>query len=267
MAGSVIHDPYQPCEGSRAVPRAGRHPRRAHRTRPPALPPALPPAHHCDDGTYAWDVISKITARGDSGTPRQAVMRAVALIVCEWVHHQPQPWRRPGDRDRGYLTALTGWGYQPSDVGQLVLAEPSTKGDTEPGDTEPDAEAEWADGHRTWSRMDREEGGAPGVRGTRPSTGCCATKRTPAAETGRGAGHLRPAVTVHVRVRPEGRRPIGLIGALSVRIEGSGPARPELSQRAQTTSAWRPRTVTTSATTGWPPPVTRSPWSTGARWK
>lgn len=183
------------------------------------------------------------------------------------VHHQPQPWRRPGERDRGYLTALTGWGYQPSDVGQLVLAEPSTKGDTEPGDTEPDAEAEWADGHRTWSWMDREEGGAPGVRGTRPSTGCCATKRTPAAETGRGAGHLRPAVTVHVRVRPEGRRPIGLIGALSVRIEGSGPARPELSQRAQTTSAWRPRTVTTSATTGWPPPVTRSPWSTGARWK
>ena len=33
---------------------------------------------------YAWDVISKITARGDSATPRQAVMLAVALIVCEW---------------------------------------------------------------------------------------------------------------------------------------------------------------------------------------
>ena len=35
----------------------------------------------------------------------------------------------PGERDRRYLTALIGWGYKPSDVEQLVLAD-TTQTDT-----------------------------------------------------------------------------------------------------------------------------------------
>jgi len=39
--------------------------------------------------------------------------------------------RHPGERDRRYLTALIGWGYKPSDVEQLVLADTTTTGDTD----------------------------------------------------------------------------------------------------------------------------------------
>ena len=36
-----------------------------------------------------------------------------------------QNQRHPGERDRRYLTALIEWGYQPSDVEQLILATPT----------------------------------------------------------------------------------------------------------------------------------------------
>ncbi len=39
--------------------------------------------------------------------------------------------RHPGERDRRYLTALIGWGYQPSDVEHLVLADTTTTADTD----------------------------------------------------------------------------------------------------------------------------------------
>ena len=56
--------------------------------------------------------------------PAGAVL-AVALIVCDLESTLSRnTWRRPQPRDRRYLTALIGWGYQPSDVERLILAEP-----------------------------------------------------------------------------------------------------------------------------------------------
>ena len=46
--------------------------------------------------------------------------------------------RHPGGRDRRYLTALIGWGNQPSDVERLILAQPEAA-------TEPTDEAEPTD--------------------------------------------------------------------------------------------------------------------------
>jgi hypothetical protein len=45
--------------------------------------------------------------------------------------HQPQ------QADRRYLTALIGWGFKPSHVERLILAQPETEPDQD-GDSEPD---------------------------------------------------------------------------------------------------------------------------------
>ena len=45
--------------------------------------------------------------------------------------------RRPNDRDRRYLTALIGWGYQPSDVERLILAQPEPVATEKDGTTQP----------------------------------------------------------------------------------------------------------------------------------
>ncbi len=103
-----------------------------------------------DDG-QAWDVPAKIVARVEQGTPRQMLMIAVGLLVCDWeTAISRETWRSPKERDRRYLTALIGWGYQPSDVERLILADttPTDTGDpglpsdgaeqTEAADTEDD---------------------------------------------------------------------------------------------------------------------------------
>ncbi len=49
----------------------------------------------------------------------------MALLVCEWESGTSRnTWRRPTARDERYLTALIAWGYQPSDVERLILAQP-----------------------------------------------------------------------------------------------------------------------------------------------
>jgi len=84
------------------------------------------------DDAY-WNASSKIEARISAATPRQALMLALALIVCEWESTTSRnTWRHPGERDRRYLTALIGWGYKPSDVEQLVLADTTQAETTDP---------------------------------------------------------------------------------------------------------------------------------------
>ena len=78
-----------------------------------------------DDWQRRYNAKSNITARADAAAPRQVLMLALALLVCEWESTTSRnTWRRPSDRDRRYLTALIGWGYQPSDVERLILAQP-----------------------------------------------------------------------------------------------------------------------------------------------
>jgi ParB family chromosome partitioning protein len=56
--------------------------------------------------------------------------------------------RSPKERDRRYLTALIGWGYQPSDVEQLVLADTTPTDAGDPGVPNEDAE-QTEDGQQT----------------------------------------------------------------------------------------------------------------------
>jgi ParB family chromosome partitioning protein len=91
-----------------------------------------------DDWERRYNAKSAITARADAATPKQAVMLAVALLVCEWeAGTSRNTWRRPSDRDRRHLSALIGWGYQPSDVERLILAQPE-----QPEPVEDDAKPE-----------------------------------------------------------------------------------------------------------------------------
>jgi len=86
-----------------------------------------------DDG-QAWDVPAKIVARVEQGTPRQMLMIAVGLLVCDWeTAISRETWRSPKERDRRYLTALIGWGYQPSDVERLILADTTPTDTGDPG--------------------------------------------------------------------------------------------------------------------------------------
>jgi len=53
-------------------------------------------------------------------------MLALALLVCEWESATSRStWRNPRERDYRYLSALTAWGYKPSDVEQLLLVPPA----------------------------------------------------------------------------------------------------------------------------------------------
>jgi len=73
-----------------------------------------------------YQATAALVSRAEAGTPRQALMLALALLVCEWESRTSRDtWRRPGERDRRYLATLVQWGYKPSDVEQLVLTPPA----------------------------------------------------------------------------------------------------------------------------------------------
>ena len=97
-----------------------------------------------EDWERRYNAKSNLTARADAAAPRQVLMLALALLVCEWESTTSRnTWRRPSDRDRRYLSALIGWGYQPSDVERLTLAQPEpTKPDNTAEQTESDNTAE-----------------------------------------------------------------------------------------------------------------------------
>ena len=96
-----------------------------------------------EDWERRYNAKSNLTARADAAAPRQVLMLALALLVCEWESATSRnTWRRPSDRDRRYLTALIGWGYQPSDVERLILAQPEP---TEPKPSRPSRPSRRAD--------------------------------------------------------------------------------------------------------------------------
>ena len=90
-----------------------------------------------------WGVTAQVEAKADAANPRQVLMLAVALIVREWEFTTSRnTWRAPSGRDRRVLTALIGWGYQPSDVERLILVqpgpvEPVAAKDAQPGGEDP----------------------------------------------------------------------------------------------------------------------------------
>ncbi len=68
-------------------------------------------------GENDYQATGRLIARAEAAGPRQALMLAVGLLVCEWESGTSRnTWRHPSERDRRYLAALIRWGYQPSEV-------------------------------------------------------------------------------------------------------------------------------------------------------
>ena len=54
-----------------------------------------------------WTASSKVAAQIEAASPRQVVMLALALLVCECKSTTSRTtWRRPRARDRQYMTVL-----------------------------------------------------------------------------------------------------------------------------------------------------------------
>ena len=73
-----------------------------------------------------WDSAGELTtivAKGN--TPKAAIMTTLAAVVTAWeATLGKHTWRNPSRWDARMLTALTEWGYQPSEVESLLLPQP-----------------------------------------------------------------------------------------------------------------------------------------------
>jgi ParB family chromosome partitioning protein len=73
------------------------------------------------DGKHA--ITDALAAAADG----RAQVITLALILGAYEEHtSTDTWRTPKDSDRHYLTALTGWGYQPSDIENHVINPTAT---------------------------------------------------------------------------------------------------------------------------------------------
>lgn len=63
----------------------------------------------------------------NTGSPKAHTMRALAAVLTAWeASTSVSTWRNPGAWDRHIMQALTEWGYQPSEVEELLLPQPET---------------------------------------------------------------------------------------------------------------------------------------------
>ena len=55
-------------------------------------------------------------------------MIALVSVLCAWEESTTvDTWRRPNEWDNRIMTALTGWGYTPSDVETRLTTNPGTE--------------------------------------------------------------------------------------------------------------------------------------------
>lgn len=71
--------------------------------------------------------LDELLAGADTISPTRATLLTAAMLLCSW-HHlaDTNTWRSPTAEDRRVLGQMAAWGYELSDVEQLVLAEPPT---------------------------------------------------------------------------------------------------------------------------------------------
>ena len=108
-----------------------------------------------------------IDAARTAATPARATMITLGVVLgAGEAGTSRDSWRHPTDDTRSYFTLITGWGYEASEVEQLVLNQPDTDIDSDDNDraaTSPvDGLAEPADGRG--SQCDNE----PDLNGSTP---------------------------------------------------------------------------------------------------
>jgi ParB family chromosome partitioning protein len=74
------------------------------------------------------DCRDAITAAIEAASDGRAQVIALALVLGAFEEHTTtETWRTPKDCDQRYLAALTRWGYQLSDVENLILGQPGSE--------------------------------------------------------------------------------------------------------------------------------------------
>ena len=64
----------------------------------------------------------------DQTSPKTAMMIALASVLCAWEESTTvDTWRHPSEWDNQIMTALIGWGYNPSDVETLLTTNAQTE--------------------------------------------------------------------------------------------------------------------------------------------
>jgi ParB family transcriptional regulator, chromosome partitioning protein len=82
------------------------------------------PARQPAEQTEPYYTTHAIRARlaNQPTTPKAATMLALACVITAWEESTNlHTWRHPGPWDARIMTALTGWGYAPSDVETLLI--------------------------------------------------------------------------------------------------------------------------------------------------
>ena len=81
-----------------------------------------------DEAGYAGGADTCARLAAAATTPKAATIRTLAAVIAAWeASTDVHTWRNPTAWDARILTALTGWGYQPSEVEQLLTpTQPDT---------------------------------------------------------------------------------------------------------------------------------------------
>jgi len=112
-------------------------------------------------GESGYQATAQLVSRAQAATPKQTLMLALALLVCEWESATSRStWRNPRERDDRYLSALTAWGYKPSDVEQLLLVPPAGAEASDTEDAATDATATTSSDNGVLTKLQRRRPGA-----------------------------------------------------------------------------------------------------------
>lgn len=91
----------------------------------------------------------------EPATAKAATMRTLAAILAAWEKASDvHTWRNPGPWDRRILSAMTEWGYSPSEIEAQTAQEPTSEAsdtEAEPSDQDEDPEGQE---HETSPRPD-----------------------------------------------------------------------------------------------------------------
>lgn len=69
-----------------------------------------------------WEHREALRRKIDKASPRVALRMTAALLLLAWDKRAGRhTWRNPTEQDRRYLTAIIGWGYQPSEIEQGIV--------------------------------------------------------------------------------------------------------------------------------------------------
>ncbi len=74
---------------------------------------------------YGFEACANLAS--EPATAKAASVRTLAAVLCAWEETSGvHTWRGPSEWDGRIMNALIGWGYEPSDVGRILIGIDAT---------------------------------------------------------------------------------------------------------------------------------------------